>query len=137
MSSEISIQKVLLIANGNLNYQTPSKDSSFKADMATAFGPTPGAITVTAAGVDADLTKLPSLGGLCEIVNTDSTNFVSYGPKSLGVFTPWGELLPGESYVFRLSRFLLTGMTGTASIQTFHLQADTASCVVQVKAFAK
>lgn len=137
MSNEIRITHSVFVSNGNSNYQTPAKNTSFQANQTTAFGPVPGAVTVTVAGVDIDLSALPSYGGVCELTNNDSTNFVTYGVKSGGTFYPWGELGPGESYPARLSRFIRWGMTGTANVQTFHMQADTASCIVQVMVMAK
>jgi hypothetical protein len=58
------------------------------------------------------------------------------------VFYPLIELLPGESYVFRLSRniqeqYAGTGTGTTAPDNRLRIKANGASCVVLVEAFEK
>jgi hypothetical protein len=137
MANEATIQTTLSIRTGSLSYQ--SQPSSFRADVAGTKGPTPGAIAVAIAGTDVAFSELTT-PALCRLQNLDETNFVEYGIWDGIQFYPLGELLPGESYVIRLSRNLTeeygtgTGTTGAAA-NTFRLKADTAACVVLVEAF--
>lgn len=139
MSDEAQIRSSLQINKGNLNYQ--SQPTAFNADVATGKGPSPGAITAALAGTDVDFGELvqPSL---CRLMNLDDANFVEYGIRepATGFFYPLGELLPGESFVLRLSRNLQEEYTGvgtgtSAPTNFFHLKANTAPCVVLVEAF--
>lgn len=141
MANEIRVQTSLQIRKGSQVYQ--SQPTSFNADMAGSRGPTPGAILISRNGTDVDLSQLTALGGLCRLMNLDDTNWVEYGVYEPATFRfyPLGEILPGESYVIRLSRWLGyevgTGV-GTGSIggsNTFRLKANAAACVVLVEAF--
>lgn len=122
MADEARIQSYLQIRKGNLDYL--SRPNSFVADVGTAFGPSPGAVTVTTGGTDVAFTGLTT-PALCRLMNLDSTNFAEYGVWDGATFHPLGELLPGETYVLRLSR----------NLTTFRLRANTASCAVLVEAF--
>jgi hypothetical protein len=91
-------------------------NDNFSTDIAIAKGPSPGAITVSDTGTDVDFSEL-TLPGLCRIKNLDEDEIVTYGIWDGAVMFALGEVLPGEAYVIRLSRFLgeeLTG-SGTAS----------------------
>lgn len=139
MANEATITSRLTIRKGNLQYD--SSPSQFRADVTAAKGPSPGAITVTTAGVDVDLSVLEN-PSLCRMMNLDETNYVEYGvtdPEN-NLFIPLGEIRPGESYILRLSRNLQTEYVGTGtgtgdSTNRLHLKANTASCVVLVEAF--
>ena len=139
MASEARVQSGMRIQVGSLVYQ--SQPTSFVADVAGAKGPTPGAITVSTAGTDIDLSELTT-PGLCRIMNLSTVNYVTYGiwdPES-SKFYHLGEALPGESYNIRLSRLLGweagTG-TGTDGPETNRLRfyANAAACDVLVEAF--
>lgn len=117
--------------------------SGFNADVAGRKGPVPGAITISTAGTDIDLTQLTS-PGLCILRNLDDTNFVEFGIKepATGFFYPLGELLPGEDYVLRLSRNLRqeytnTGTGTSAPTNNLHMKANTAAVVVDIEAFER
>lgn len=138
------IQGSLQITVGNLNYL--SRPSSFAAVVNKANGPTPGAMKVPTHGVDVDFSELTAMGGLCRLMNLDSTNFVTYGILDglTSKFYPLGELGPGETYILRLSRDLGTRYgtgsgTGSGSHptgnETLHMRADLAPCIVLVEAF--
>jgi len=142
MSDEISIRSSLQIRKDNLEYQ--SKPTAFNATMvADAAAPTPGRITVPIEGVDVDLTALTT-PGIARLMNLDSTNYITYGiyDPDGDTFYPLGELLPGESYVLRMSRNLQeeygtgTGTTG-ADTNRLRLKADTASCEALVEIFER
>lgn len=142
MASEATIRTSLQIRKGNLTYQ--SQPTAFIADVAGTKGPVPGAISVSVPGIDVDLSELTT-PGLCRIQNLDSTNYVTYGKYDTDSnrFHPLGEILPGETYVLRLSRYLNDEFIGTGtgtpagSNSRLHLKADTASCNVLIEAFEK
>ena len=114
----------------------------FTADVDGTFGPTPGAFQVSTSGTDVDLSKLTT-PGLCRITNLDSTNYVSFGTydPDTDVYAPVGEVLPGESYVIRLSRFLARELTGTGTLPgsnaSLRFVAQNSPVNVLVEAFEK
>lgn len=141
MADEASIRSSLQITKGEIEYR--SNPTQFLADVTGSKGPTPGAVTVTTAGTDIDFSELTT-PALCRIQNQDSTNFVEYGiwdPEG-NTFYSLGEILPGETYVLRLSRFLQeefgtaagTGTTG-ADTNRLRFKAQVASINVLVEAF--
>lgn len=118
-----------------------SQPSSFQADVTGTKGPTPGSISVSIAGTDVDFSQLTT-PGLCRLMNQDPTNFVEYGIREpgTGTFYPLGEILPGETYIIRLSRnlqeeYIGTGTGTSAPTNFFHLKANVAACNVLVEAF--
>jgi hypothetical protein len=140
--NEAQVSSSLQITKGNLVYPR-SQPASFSADVTGSIGPTPGAVLATSAGTLVDLSKL-SIPGLCRIMNQDPAggNYVEYGPwdPDLSTFLPIGEVLPGESYVLRLSRRLGneygspgTGTTGTGT--RLMVRTVSASVWVLVEAF--
>lgn len=139
MSSEAQVTSYLQIIKDNLEYQ--SRPASFQADVSIGKGPTPGALTVTTPGVDVDLSELTQ-PGLCRIANIDSTNRVEVGvwdPETT-TFYPMLELLPGETYIVRLSRniqgeYVGTGTVEGAATNTLRIKAVSSSCIVLVEAF--
>lgn len=139
MADEAVVVNSLRIRSGYLNYQ--SQPTSFRADVEGSKGPVPGAITVTIAGTDVDLSELTQ-PALCRIQNLDDTNFVEVGIREPGTstFYPVLEILPGESYVMRLTRnlheeYVGTGTGTSAATNFFHIKANTAPCNVLVEAF--
>lgn len=139
MADEIQVLSGLVIRKGNLNYQ--SLPNTFTADLTGSIGPTPGAIVVDTLGVDVSFAQLTT-PGVCRIMNIDDTNYVEWGvyDPETDVFYPVGELLPGESYVFRLTRnfgeeYAGTGTGTTSPTNRFRVKANTAQCVVVVEAF--
>ena len=130
MSDEIQVRASLQIRAGQLIFQ--SNPTGFNADMATAVpnGPTPGSLSVPLAGINVDLSQLTT-PGMCFLYNvgtgdTDTddlgNSFVEYGmfdpTTAVHEFIPLGEILPGEGYVLRLSRFLGHEMGTTAGTGT-------------------
>lgn len=140
MSNEAQIRCSLSIRTGSIHYA--SQPTAFTADVAGRKGPAPGAFTVSTAGTDADLSELTA-PGLCRIQNLDATNYVTFGiwEPDASLFYPLGELLPGETYVLRLSRDLgeqYTSVTGTGVANNkLRFKADTASVVVLLEAFSR
>lgn len=146
MTVQARVQSSLVITDtvGNFNYNTPSQRGNFVYDLTTSTlnGPTPGAIVVPTNGIDIDMSQL-TIPGLAEIYNLDLTNYIEYGLRYLGAFFTWGEVGPGEYYLWKFSRHVTiesgTGV-GTAAVDTgiaIHLRADTASCRVVVNVFDK
>lgn len=148
MANEARIQSGLQIQKRNtagdvivLDYM--ARPAGFTATVTGTKGPTPGAITCTTAGTDVDLSELTT-PGLCRIMNQDPTNYVEIGiwEPTGSIFYPLMELLPGESFVFRLSRNVLeqysgTGTGTTGPTNTLRIKANGASCVVLFEAFEK
>lgn len=137
MSREATVYAGLAITAGNLRYRTPA--TSFRADVAGAKGPSPGAITVSATGTDVDFSELTS-PSLCYIKNLDEASYVDIGPRDpdSGVFHPFLKLLPGESVALRLAHNLGSESTGTGSgtgNATFRMRAYPSAAVVSVEAF--
>jgi hypothetical protein len=137
MSSEATVRSSLQILKQSgsltvLDYQ--SRPSTFTADVAGTKGPVPGAISVTTAGVDVNLSELTT-PGLCRLMNLDAANYVQYGVWDGVTFHDLGELLPGETFVIRLSRNIGLG-TGTV-YENLRLRANSATCICVVEAFEK
>lgn len=139
MANEATVHSSLLIKKTNVDYQ--GRPSSFTALVTGAKGPTPGAVSVSTAGTDIDFSELTQ-PALCRFQNLDATNFVEWGiwdPENTKFF-PLGEILPGESYVIRLSRNIQeefdtgTGTTG-ANTNRLRFKADTAAVDALVEAF--
>lgn len=134
-----SLQITINDSRGILQYQ--SNPTSFRANVTVCNGPTPGSKTVPVAGVNIDLTQLAK-PGLCWIQNTDAVNSVEYGifHAALNQFFPLGELLAGECYTLRLSKWFGrdlhgTGSGGTAGVTSLHFKASGGPVVVIVNAF--
>lgn len=129
----------LRINQGNLTYQ--SNPTSFQPTVTGTNGPTPGAVTISVSGTDVTFSQLTALGGLCRLMNIDPTNYVTVGvrDKSTNVFYPLLELLPGETFITRLSRKLPKEEVGTGTFSgtnvVFHAKADTANVILVVEAF--
>ena len=141
MSNEITVQSSLQIRNGSLFYQ--SRPSSFQANMTGIRGPTPGSLHIPVSGIDVALSELDRPGGLCRIMNVDPFNYASFGIRDTASnrYFPLGELLPGESYVLRLSRILGqdygtgTGSTPLGQTGVLHMKAPHGAADVIVEAF--
>lgn len=142
MADEVSIGYNMRLIKGNMNENI---SRAFQADMVTddPKGPYPGSIAVATAGTVVSLSELTT-PCWCEIVNLDDTNFVEWGIKepSSGFFYPIGELGPGEGQIHKFSRNLLEEYTGagtgtSAATNQLFFKADTAACIVVIKAFER
>ena len=140
MSSEATVRADLRIrfSGGNLDYR--STPGQFTADVSAERGPTPGYLLASIDGTTVLFDQLVN-PGLCRIENLDTDNYVEYGLHDGTVFHPWGELLPGENYVFRFSRNfrqeinVAPGTGSTADVNTFFVKANTAACGVIIDCF--
>ena len=141
MANEITVRASLRVLKGNLNFPTPGQ-GTFLATMNGAKGPSPGVLTI---GVNMTLVDFSELAtpGMCWLQNLDSTNYVEWGlwDSYQNQFGVLGELKPGESSVFRLSRYLGkeqipgTGTTPAGNPTRFAMKATGAPCDVLVMAF--
>lgn len=137
MANEATVNCSLQIRLGNGMYQ--SQPSSFRADVSTFKGPSPGAVTVATTGTNIDLSQLVQ-PGLCRIQNLSDTYLVEVGIHDGALFHPLLELLAGESYVMRLSRNIgeeedVPGTGTTGDVNTLCLRAVGGSAVCLVEAF--
>lgn len=142
MANEADVRISLNIRKSANNIDFRSNPTQFRANVDGAKGPTPGALTISTSGEDVSFAELTT-PGLCFFHNQDPTNYVSLGIWDGVEFLPLFELMPGEFYVMRISRFLGTsfgavpGTGSTDSGNTLRLKAHTAPCVVVVGAFEK
>lgn len=138
MADEATLRNSLQIRVGNVSYN--SQPSGFTADVTGSKGPCPGAFAVSTDGTDVDLSELSS-PGLCRLMNLDATNYVEWGiwEPLISHFYALGRILPGESYVIRLSpnvgQEYGTGTGTEGAVNTFRFKANTAACNVLVEAF--
>lgn len=143
MADEVRVTAGLAIRKGSLDYRGfgPSAYTD-DIDATNPKGPVPGAVTVTTAGVDIDLSELTT-PGYAEFINLDETNFVEWGIREPGTstFYPIGEIPPGgKAGPFKLSRNFLEEYVGTGTTgptNKLHLKANTASCNVYVGVFER
>ena len=144
LNSSLQIRKA--DSTGTVQIEYRSQPTSFTADVSAVQGPTPGSFLVSTAGTDVDLTAL-TIPGLARFQNQDDTNYVQVGmwdPEGVR-FYPMLELLPGETYVVRLSRDIEeefgTGDPGTApagaNTNRLRFKAIVADCQCNVEAFGK
>ncbi len=143
MSNEIQIRSTLQVRNDTTGQQYLSQPTAFNADQTTPGGPTPGYVLVSKAGTDINLSQITSPGGWCRIQNLDPTNFVEIGvwDPVFGIHLILCELLPGEFFNLRLSRYLGQQFgTGSGSATsnpgaTLRIKATVAACGVLIEAF--
>jgi hypothetical protein len=137
VANEASITASLSIRTGNINDR---HSYSFRADVAGAIGPVPGAFEVSTSGTDCDLARLTA-PGLAVMKNLDGENYVLWGVRDLtdGNFRPVGKLLPGEGFPLRLAGVDLGAeATGTGTQygdSVLHFQAVGGPAVVYVGAY--
>lgn len=146
MANEITVTSSLFIQKRSddgtetlVEYQ--SRPTAFQADMEGAKGPTPGAIAVSRFGTDISLAELDH-PGFCRFRNLDDANPIEIGIYNTdqSEFYPFLRLLPGESYVLRLSpnvnrEYAGTGTGTTSEVNTFRAISENADGVLLVEAF--
>lgn len=140
MANEARVNSGLQITLGELQYR--SNPTAFLADVSGSGGPTPGTITVTNAGTDVDLSEITT-PGLCRIQNLSSDYEVEVGVWNAdqSEFYPLLALLPGETFVMRLSASLnqeyeSTGTGTSAELNTLRIKVLTGETAkVLVEAF--
>ncbi len=122
-----------------------SNPTAYTVDVTGTKGPTPGAITVSTAGTDVDLSELTT-PGLARISNVSVLGFMEIGlwDPEFSRFYPLLEMDPGESQVVKLSRNIEeefgtgagTGVIG-ANTNRLRLKAIGQAGVALVEAFEK
>lgn len=131
MTQEIQLRSSLIVKNPvngtGLNYQ--SNPANFTANQTTENGPTPGTITALSTGTGTQIVlSALTTPGVAFFQNLDPTNYVTIGLVISTVFYPFQELQPGEFYIYRLSRTIL-------SAAGLWVLAHTASCRVRCDVF--
>ena len=139
MGNEVQVRSSLQVNADGIVYQ--SQPTAFAATMVGRKGPTPGALTIPVGGKVIPLTELRT-PGFCRVQNQDTTNYVELGlyNPGLGLFFPFMELQPGESFVFRFSRNMLEEYVGTGTGTTgpdnrLFAKANGAAVVMLIEAF--
>lgn len=119
MADEARIQSSLQITKRSedgaivfIDHQT--RPAAFTADVTGSSGPYGGTRTVTETGEAVDLTDVGT-PGLCRIMNQSESYYLMVGVHDGTSFFPLLELLPGESFCFRLHRFLGVEYVGTGT----------------------
>lgn len=120
MSNEIQINVSGQINNGNFRRVLGPWTMSLTQ---AAVGATEGVVAVTTSEADLAVGSV-STPGLLMLTNLDSTNFVTYGPKSGGSMVAVGKIKPGETHLLRLD-----------PAATLRWKADTATVKVDVKLY--
>lgn len=137
MASEIQVRTQVTIRKGNVDYR--SNPARSVETMVGEGGPTPGAILVSIAGVDINLSQLTTPGRVW-VQNQDDTNYVTIGVHDGTLFHPFLEVLPGNHESFRFSRDIgqehdVPGTGSTGNVNTMHIVANSAPCWVTIDAF--
>jgi len=130
MANEIQIRSSIRIRNGAQDYNP--QPTTFSADQSVQGGPTPGQITIGVLGYeDVDLSELAT-PGVIRIQNMDTAEVIQYGVDTLY----FGEVLPEEFYILRLSRYFRqqASGTGTAGVGALRIWGAVGTKVV-VEAF--
>lgn len=160
MANEATVLNSLLI-RGPTVQQVQTNPRSFNADVSKDGGPCPGEILASKLGTDVVLSQLTS-PGLCWIMNlgVDAlgnnlagtpgsqftwANYVEVGlyDHTLNQFYPLMEILPGEFYLVRLSRFINqrigtgSGTSGGGDVVNLRVKAIGAASKVIVQAYER
>lgn len=144
MADEARITSILNIrktSGTKVILEYTSRPGSFQANVTGTKGPVPGAVTATLAGNNIDFAELAT-PGLTRVMNLDATNRYEIGiwDPDNSKFFPLLEVLPGESYVIRLSRNLQeefqtgTGTTGLGA-NRFRIKANGLAVEALIEAF--
>jgi hypothetical protein len=134
-----SLQINNTMSGGEIQYY--SRPTSFQAAVDGNNGPTPGVQLAALDHTAVNFAELTSYGGFCRMQNLDPLNIVHVGVRDnvSGLELFLMELLPGESYVIRLSSLIGGAVTGTGTVETdatsVILKATGAPCRVLVEAF--
>jgi len=135
MANEATIRSSLSILNSKLDYS--SRPTSFQVDVSGEKGPTPGAIEVSIAGTDIDLSELTT-PGLCRVMNLDDVDYIIYGIWDGTTFHELGEIGPGETYIVKLFRSIGSGIgTGYANLRLACGAGGSATVDAVVEAFER
>ncbi len=122
---------------------------AFNVDVDNSFGPSPGAINVTNAGVNVDFSEFTARGltpDCCVFSNLEMNNddnWIDVGryDPSTNFFYPLFRMYPGEEYPLRLSpdvdeEFTGTGTLAFSTVSTLRLICFSDNCPARVDAYA-
>ena len=116
MADEITCTSNLNVRSGTSQiYQ--SQGGSFRADMGTVKGPSPGALSVPKAGRNVYFNELTQPGIAFIKAHPDNEGYIQVGifdPQSLVSYFLL-ELLPGEAYPIRFNRNLQEQFSGSGT----------------------
>jgi hypothetical protein len=141
MANEFDVRCGFSLSKGSQDYRP--QPTQFNADQVGVGGPTPGYMIATEDGVDVNLSALTT-PGIYRIQNLDATNYVEVGvwDDTARVFYPFHEVLPGESWPGRLSRFIQSEFGGTGTGDTpattrLRVKGIGGDCPIVIEVFEK
>lgn len=120
MAEEISVTILGAILNGNFKDRIDHGVNKFDQ---SAVGAASNVVSVGTSEEDVTTGDISTLGW-CFIRNLDTTNFVTYGPKSSGAMVALGRIEAGEIHALRLEPGI-----------TIRWAADTATCLVDLRIY--
>lgn len=120
MSNEIRIQTSFRVENGN--YKDDFRPGQILVDQSNP-GRGGHVQSIGTSEEDIDVGDVATLGWMV-LRNIDTTNYVTYGPKSGGVMVPFGRIEAGEPATLRLEPGI-----------TIRAQADTAAVKLDVRIY--
>jgi hypothetical protein len=116
MANELTLRLQASILSGNLQSEFPQQIIRPNVAAQEQNG---GVFSLTTSETDLTLTGITTPGWLI-LKNLDTTNFLTWGPKSGGSMILCGKILAGEFAIFRLGAAV-----------TMRMKADTATVKVQ------
>jgi len=141
MANEIQARVSLFVSADNVRYQSPQQ--AFNVTMTGRKGPTPALVEATTNGTDVNLSLLDT-PGMCEVINQDSSNYITLGrwDSTTSTFYPFMEVGPGENYIWKLPRDINDEYSGTgtgtgSNTSTLRIKAANAPCSVLLNAFER
>lgn len=117
MANELKVNVGATLTNGSLKETFAPGTQSITQTTQGSHAPT---VSVGTSEEDLSVGDVGTLGWLF-LTNLDSTNYVTYGPKSGGSMVAFGRIRAGESVALRLEPGI-----------TLRLQANTGACKVKV-----
>ena len=120
MADELALTILATITNGN--FKDRLAHGAQKFDQA-AVGAASNVVSVGTSEEDVATGDLSTLGW-CFMRNLDTTNYVTYGPKSSGAMVAMGRIEAGEVHAMRLEPGI-----------TLRWLANTATCKVDLRIF--
>ncbi len=120
MADEIVITVLAELTNGNFKDRIDHGQQKFDQ---TAIGASSNVVNVGTSEEDVSVGDVTTLGW-CFVRNLDTTNYVTWGPKSSGSMVAVGRIEAGEVICFRLEPGV-----------TLRWIANTASCLVDIRIF--
>lgn len=112
MANEITVTQKLVVENGEFSENISEVGQRFTQAAIGGHGPV---LSIGTSEEDFPVGDVTVLGWLY-LKNLDSTNYVTYGPKSGGAMVAFGRLEAGESALLRLEPGItIRGLANTAA----------------------